>query len=873
MQIRNMRVNHLKNPMGYEITPLSFSWEIEGLPEKEFSFEKENLQKNRESRLWIKCDQAVIYDSDQEEKFLNSIDTRVELTLLPRTRYQWFLELTYGTEKITGESWFETGKASENWQGKWISPVDKITQELNHGGIILEREFEVTHRGEQYRLYMCGLGVYECYLNGHKAGNEYLAPGYHAYDLHLQAQTYDVSDLLKTGKNKIQIWLGDGWFKGRLGFDGGIEHIYGNRLYGIAELWQGFGAAANLLVATDENWKSVKSPVTFSNIYDGEILDAGKLQEENEINQCQKEAVVIKCPENTGKLGDRYSLPIVKNEEFLVKQWITTPKGETVLDFEQNLTGWIEFQASMPKGSGLRFTAGEILQQGCFYHENLRMAKTEFVYLSDGKTRQVRPHFTFYGFRYVKAEVLQDDGSSRPLTPEDPVTGILAVHLRSQIHQTGRIHTGNTMINQLFSNALWSQKDNFLDIPTDCPQRDERLGWTGDAQIFSQTAAANMYVPAFFRKYLWDMRAEQSLINGAVPNIVPRIKEGMISEYASCPWADAGVVIPWNIYLAYGSKTLLEETYPGMKAWIDYQWQQDKNQGDTGLIQSGFHFADWLALDNKEPGPFGATDPLYIASAYYYYGVKTVAEAAEILGYPEAETYKAQAEKIKTAVAATYFDKEGLCKCRTQTGAALAIMFELTPCKEKQGRELSELVEENQNHLNTGFVGTPILCKALSSTGYHKQAVSLLLNEDYPSWLYSVKMGATTIWERWNSLLEDGSMNPEGMNSLNHYSYGSIVSWMYEYLCGIQLDTNHKPEQRAGYKRVRICPLPDPRLKYAEAQMDTAMGTFKSSWKYKEDGNICYEIEIPAGASSVIALPLEKEFAKEAGTYTFIRKI
>lgn len=851
MKVTELRVNHITEPKGYCYEPVSFSWKVE---------EAEGAKTQKYARITVKKGMEVLYDSGEDET-ADSLDYPVQLEMEPRCRYDWTVSVTADNgETAEASSYFETGKQREAWQAQWITPGKEIVDADAMAGYILEKTFQVKEKKDA-RLYICGLGVYECYINGKKVGDEYLAPGYHSYDFHLQTSVYDVSAYLAAGENQIQIWLGEGWFKSRLGFDGGFKNLYGDQLYAIAELY----ADGELVMATGEDWLSRVSPITFSGIYDGEIYDA-------RLEDSQKTCGVVRAaPEKCGELTERYNLPIVKKESFHPIEVIVSPKGETILDFGQNLTGWVEFDCALPEGTQIRLTACEILQDGCFYHENLRLAKTEFIYISNGRKAHVRPHFTFYGFRYMLAERKDGkrdgkdaDGAWRALEKTCKEYNFTAWHLRSDFDQTGWIVTGDSQVNQLFSNALWGQKDNFLDVPTDCPQRDERLGWTGDAQIFSETACYNMYMPAFYRKYLWDMRAEQSILDGAVPNVVPRIKEGMIAEYGSCPWADAGVIIPWNVYLHYGSRTLLAETYPGMKAWVDYERKLEEKEEGGHLIKSGFHFADWLALDNEQPGPFGATDPLYIASAYYYRDAQIIAKSAEILGYEkDAREYAQLAKEIKEAVLAKYFDEDGLCVCHTQTGAAMAIMFGLTDENTgKEGDALSKRVSDNQNHLNTGFVGTTILCPALTETGHHKQAVDLLLNEDYPGWLYSVKLGATTIWERWNSVMSDGHMNPEGMNSLNHYSYGSIEAWMYGYTAGIRA-------LEPGFRRALIEPHPDERLGFVECTLKTAAGTYQSNWKYKEDGLVSYEITVPFGCTGEIRLPDDRQFTAAAGTYIY----
>lgn len=845
MKITDLRVNNLSEPLGYQTFPLSFSWRVE---------DAQNAKKQKWARVCVYKEDVCVFDSGEDES-ADSLDYQVQMECLPRTRYIWTVEVMADNgDTARAESFFETGKMGEEWKGQWMTSSLEASVSP-----VLRKTFTVG-KTKKSRLYICGLGVYEACLNGKKIGDEYLAPGYHSYDFHVQVQTYDVSEFLTEGENTLDIWLGDGWFRGRLGFDGGFTNLYGDRCFAVCELY----CDDVLTVCSGDSWQCKASPVIFSNIYDGEIYDARREKELEE--KTGWESTVLMAPEKCGSLepafengtdtaykalSDRYSLPI-KVKETLFPVALVTPKQEYVLDFCQNMTGWVEFDAAMPEGFGIRLSASEILQDDCFYRDNLRTAKAEFTYISDGKAAHVRPHFTFYGFRYMKVEYLDPQGNVLSEAPGKGAENFAGMHLRSDFDQIGFINTGIEKVNRLFLNALWGQKDNFLDVPTDCPQRDERLGWTGDAQIFSETACYNMYMPAFFRKYLWDFRAEQSIIGGSGPNVVPRLKEGMVAEHGSCPWADAAVVIPWNVYMQYGNKTLLAECYPGMKAWIECQREKEEKLGGPHLIKDGFHFADWLSLDNPAPGPFGATDPLYIASAYYYQGTARVAKAAEILGYEEdAKTYGDLAAQIREAVFAQYYDENGQCKCETQTAAALAIMFDLVPERagglKKEADALKQRVEENNHHLNTGFVGTPNLCPALTRGGYHKTAVDLLLNEEFPGWLYCVNMGATTIWERWNSVEPDGHLNPDGMNSLNHYSYGSIESWMYGDVCGI------RPAQ-AGYRKAVIMPHADERFGFVDGVLKTSAGTYRSAWTCNEDHTVTYEIEIPFNAEAEVTI-------------------
>ena len=522
MKLHDLRVCNLTEPLGFAMEEPVFSWTAEG-----------GVGEACSVSLRIRAAGETVFDSGGTPS-ADSLGWTVPLRLLPRTRYDYTLRIgTADGQYAEASSFFETGKRDEPWTARWISPAQ------DRDSALLRRRFSCEKREGPARLYLCGLGVYEAYLNGEKIGGEYLAPGYHAYDFHLAVQTYDVTALLREGENSLVIALGEGWFKGRLGFEGGYTNLYGDRLYAIAELWQG----DTLLTATDESWEELRSPIRFANIYDGETWNA----------RIQPEIVgpaELVAPEGCGPLQDRVGLPVVECDRFPVKELIRTPKGDTILDFGQNLTGWVRFSCALQEGASISLTAGEILQDGEFYHENYRTAVSRFTYISDGTAREVRPHFTFFGFRYMKVDC------DHPVRPED----FTAVHLRSAVPQIVTLHTGSAPVNRLFQNALWGMKDNFLDVPSDCPQRDERLGWTGDAQAISATACQSLYMPAFYRKYLWDMRAEQSVLGGSVPNVVPRIKQGMIGEHGSSPWADAAVIIPWNVWSYYGSRELLRET-------------------------------------------------------------------------------------------------------------------------------------------------------------------------------------------------------------------------------------------------------------------------------------------------------------------------
>lgn len=853
--------------------PAVLSWKQEGKPDR--------------ICISVRSGEKIVHRQETQDPSA-FLCTKLTCSLLPCTAYEITVRAEGNGEAAEETICIFTGKKSSPWEGAWITaPGDPDVP------FSLRKTFFLDALPERAVFLYCGLGLSEVFVNGKRAGTEVLTPGYHAYDSHVFADGVDVTDLLSVGENTIRVDLADGWYRGRIGFGGGYSRVYGERNALIGELWCG----GTCILKTDESWLSSSQDVLFSSIYDGEIQDPGYL--------LRKKTPVSCCslwhPEAIGPLTDRLNPKAVTGEGLPVQQILHTKQNELVLDFGQEITGWMTFAipegTSLKAGQALVFQTGEVLQDGCFWNENYRTARSRFSYVHDGRTGEVRPRFTFFGFRYLRVQLLEDPRVVTEKIPvEDPVPGgrteetcrvltgrditdalpdaavaalsITAVPVCSDLAQTGFLKSGNGSVNQLFSNVLWGQRGNFLDVPTDCPQRDERLGWTGDAQIFSETALFQYDCTAFFRKYLYDCRAEQIKVGGSLPNTVPRLNRGMVASFGASPWADAACVIPWNLYRACGDRELLKECLPGMRMLVDAIRNEEAKLPGPYLVKSGFHFGDWLALDNKEPGPFGATDPLFLASAYYYEDARHTAEAFKILGEEDqAKEYQSLAEDILSAIRAKYFDPNGLCRIRTQTAAAISIMMGLNPSEEardRQGDHLAALVHENGDHLSTGFVGTRFLLPALSETGHHDAAVTLLLQHDIPSWLYEVEMGATTIWERWNSLLLDGRANPDGMNSFNHYSFGSIAGWAARYLGGIK-------ECTPGYQRAEIHPFPDKRLGSFSIRQDTPSGTYRCRWTYGEEGEVLIEVTVPDGCTADFAAG-EIRRTLEAGSWHFSRK-
>lgn len=823
MKINKMRTNRIKNPLGFDIERPVFSWQVAESEEKYQKAARIEVSLNPEFT-------EVIYDSGMSSAICSS-GYEVQLKKKSRTRYYWRVTVYTEQEEVQSEAaWFETAKEDEVWKGKWITP------NMDHDIFpIMTKSINIGKPIQKARAYICGLGVYECYINGQKAGNEYLAPGCNAYDKWLQYQTYDVSNLLQGGENSFEISLGNGWYKGRMSgtkvYEGEGEGIYGNQFLLLCEIVLTFADGTTEVVGSDETWQAMRSKILASNIYDGETYDARILQNEVFTVRC------IEAP--AAKLIARRSIPVIQHE-ILRPVLICTPAGEQVLDFGQNLTGQFRFKVKEKRNREIILTCGEILQQGNFYNENYRTAKAEYRYFCDGTCVMARPQFTFYGFRYLKVEGIET------VEPKD----FEAIVLYSDLETTGNIKTGNTLVNQLIENTMWGQKGNFLDNPTDCPQRDERLGWTGDAQMFSATACYQMDCAAFFSKYHYDLSQEQQAAGGSVPMIVPTFGN---PAYDSCAWGDAATIIPWNLYLFYGDVSKLREEFPSMRAWVDKIRRVDEEHGGKRLWTTGFHFGDWLSLDAKKEGTStGGTDPYFIASAYYCYSARLTAKAAAVLGHKELQQeYETLSKEVEAAIRKEYFSGTGRATIQTQTAYTLALWMNLIPedWTKRTIDGLAEALKERGNYLATGFVGTPLLCPALSEYGRSDLAYTLLLNENYPGWLYEVKKGATTIWERWNSVLEDGSMNPKGMNSLNHYAYGSIVGWIYRYAAGIQPLEDHP-----GFKRIRFAPNADQRLGNLEAVFQSVSGRYTVKWHFNEQNYVCCQLSIPFDANAELWL-------------------
>lgn len=833
--LRELLIEYRENPLGIDEKP-RFSWKLKS--------EKQNVVQ-KSYQIQVVSQGKLMWDSGRVESDQSVLVPYEGKELEPTTLYQVQVSVwdNYG-EMGQAFGSFETGlMGEENWKAKWIT--HGLPKEETACPVFV-RKFSVAKKVKSARLYATACGVYEASVNGKKAGDAFLAPGWTSYHKRIQYQTYDITSLL-TEENEVAITVGNGWYKGELGFDARPD-IYGGRTALLAMVQIEYEDGETEAIGTDENWTVETGVIRFSEIYHGETQDytIGK--------QKSKNAVLFEETDRIGRIVTQESEPVRVTKRFAVQEKIITPKGEVVFDFGQNMAGLVEVRLPKDAGGKLVIRHAEALDKdGNFYTENLRTAQCTDTYIY-GDTQvgmTVMPHFTFHGFRYICVEGVGENVASEDFT---------ACALHTDMPHTGTFSSDNHLVSRLQRNIEWGQRGNFLDIPTDCPQRDERLGWTGDAQVFCGTASYNFHTALFFRKWLRDMAAETSAEWG-VPHVVPNI---LGEQAGAAAWSDAATIIPWTLYQVYGDKEMLAEQFPMMKTWVDYIHARTS---ENGLWQTGFQYGDWLALDIESGSTdrTGGTDKYLVANAYYAYSVRIVRDAATALGYmAEEKEYGKLYKKIVDAINQEFITRTGRLVSETQTACVLMLYFDLAK-PEYRDRILGTLIRnigEHHNHLTTGFVGTPYLCHCLSENEQHELANEIFMKEDFPGWLYAVKKGATTIWERWNSVLENGDFDESGMNSLNHYAYGSIGSWLYEKAAGIQ-------SLEPGYKKIRIRPMLTKGMTEVSAEFESVYGTIKSAWSCKE-GKISVDIVIPANTTAVICLPeKEEELTAGSGSYHY----
>ena len=826
----NLRTEYQFNPIGIDSKKPRLSWQIQS--------EKQNVMQTG-YRLQFSATSdfvQVFYDT----KIVESPElTQIKYpgpSLSPHQRLYWRVMVltTQGKSSFSDPAFFETGFMDSSWEGKFIEPAEKFVSESPCP--VLKKKFQLREKPISATLYITALGMYRAHINGTQIDQDMLAPGWTSYSNHIQYQTYDVSDMFTKGENMISVILGSGWYMGRLAWENKRNH-YGDRGALLAQLIIKYQDTTTQTIATDETWKSCESAVIFSEIYDGEKYDARKDSGLGAASYDSQYNAKLYNAADFNIIGQ--NTPGVRViDEISPVNVITTPKGDTVLDFGQNMVGWVRVEANGKKDEEIHLLHGEVMQGGEFFNDNMRTAKTEAIYILSGNGKETfEPHFTFFGFRYVKVD--KYPGKVKP----ENFKGIV---ISSYLEYAGSFECSNTKVNKLFQNIIWGQKGNFIDIPSDCPQRDERLGWTGDTQMFAATACYNSLAAPFYAKWLKDLAYDQ-YENGGVPSVIPDV---LHNEIASCAWGDAAVIIPMTLYEIYQDKHVLEKQYSSMKKWVEYI--RNRSRGES-IWETDFHFSDWLSYDGYGlTKVLGATPVPLVATAFYYHSTQLLAKAADILGKgKDKDEYEKLANKIKKAFNREFVTPAGRISGETQTAYTLSLHFGLLDKKliSVASKHLCELVRREKHRITTGFAGTSYIAHVLSNNSYNEDAYKMLLNEECPGWLYPVNMGATTIWERWDSLMPDGTVNPDSMNSFNHYAYGSIGHWLYSNVLGIM------PLQ--GYSIFQIAPKPSKQLEWAKGCTDTLYGKVTVSWEYEKD-KFSIEIKIPCNCKAHVILPNAK---------------
>lgn len=843
--VTELRTEHHADPVGIDVTTPRFSWKIKS-SRRDVVQTAYQLRVARSTRD-VQRGRNLLWDTGQVASDQSLYVPYGGPALVSGQRYHWQVRIWDDSGRASSWStpaFWEMGLLNpSDWQAKWISPDWEEETNASQPAPLLRGEFRLSGRVASARAYVTSLGLYELYLNGRKVGDQVFTPGWTSYANQIQVQTYDVTDLLRTGENAVGAMLGDGWYRGYIGFQG-QRNFYGDRLALLAQIVVTYADGQSETFGTNREWKATTGPILLSDIYNGETYDARLEKEGWTLTGYDatdwKGVRMLEAPD--AKLVSPAGPPVRRIQEITPVDRLTTPEGDVVFDMGQNLVGRIRLRVEGPAGTTVTLRHAEVLDKdGNFYTANLRAAKQLVSYtLKGGGPEVYEPYFTFQGFRYVAI-----DG----YPGEPPLDALTAVVIHSDMKPAGRFETSDPLINQLQHNIVWGQKGNFLDVPTDCPQRDERLGWTGDAQVFLRTAAFNYDVAGFFEKWLADLAYDQ-YDNGSVPHVIPNVlaKDGR-SSAGSAAWADAATVIPWDLYERYADRRLLERQYPSMKAWVDYIRGR---AGDNFLWMGDAHFGDWLAFaTTRSDYPGATTSKDLIATAYYARSAELVARAAEVLGQPdEARAYRELAEQVKEAFLREFVSPNGRIGEATQTAYVVALSFDLLPESLRQ-QAADRLAEDVRRfgHLTTGFVGAADLTHVLSTFGHLDVAYQLLARTDYPSWLYPVTRGATTIWERWDGLKPDGTFQSAGMNSFNHYAYGAVGDWMYRVMAGIRPDPN-----QPGYKHIRIEPRPGGTFTNVSASLDSPYGPVGSSWKLT-DGRMVLEVNVPANTSATILLP------------------
>lgn len=725
------------------------------------------------------------------------------------------------------------------WAAEMVKPLSD--QGVGKQSPFLRKSFSYSGNDSSVLLRISALGLYRAFINGQRVGNDLLTPGWTSYWDRLSYQTYDVAPLLRQGANTIDIWLGDGWYRSRMMWPRNeLINTYGSDVAAIAELR---GSSGNVIVATDGTWTSGLTPVMKSGIYFGESYDARA-----EAGNATEGAVIVAdfdksrlLPHEVNGVRELASLPVASS--------FTDSQGRKVYDFGQNAGGYVAFTVEGKPGAKLVIEHAELLDHmGQFDRESMRSAEARVEYVLKGNgPESYRPTFSFFGFRYARIAI---EGEAR-------ITAIEMIPISSAIQRTGTFSSANPLVNRLVENTVWSQRSNFIEVPTDCPQRDERLGWTGDAQVFARTACYLHESHGMLVKYVRELIADQRP-DGAIPHVVPdptRNHEDIVPGfYGSTGWGDAICVIPWTLYTHYGDKGILEEALPAMIRWNDFVWSISDGpivRPPSGWGARGFTFGDWLQPQGDFAKPYPTIGDDAAATIYLYISSHLAAKAAEAIGDEvQAKRLNERAEQVKKAYQREFITASGRTGYNDQTSYALGFLWDLIPAEHYAVAKdyFKETIARAHGRIGTGFIGTPALLPALVKIGEADLAASVFLQEGLPGWLFQVKMGATTIWERWNALNEDGVAFDPQMNSYNHYAYGAVCQWLLEGVAGFRPDPG-----QPGFKHIFFEPTIIPALSPVAAAHDSPAGRIEAGWVV--DGHkVTYDVTVPEGASGTVVL-------------------
>ena len=857
VSICDLKVENMSSPLGIGNSNPRFSWRTE-------SDTADFIQKSYQIKLYE--GDECLWDSQVVES-----PESLNITGCPRLRacrrYSFQVTVTdqNNNSYTSGKSFFETGMLQKKWRALWISGIHNgdVKQPVNY----LRKSFDLSKPVASARLYSTALGVYECFLNGQKISEDCMAPGWTDYFFRVQHQTYDVTALLKEGRNAIGVKLGEGWYSGTISRRRNSNlPSYGTHPAFLGEIHVTYVDGTTECIASNKSWKcSIGGPERFSDIYDGEFYDSRYFMgrwnhaeyDDAGWSQCQEknrriEIVGIASP----PVRRMEQVVPVKFTDIDPELWekepcIPRPKRLTIVDFGQNLVGRIKLKLTLPDGAMLMIKHCEMLKpDGSLFH-NLRSARATIQIIGNGKEFEYEPLFTFFGFRYLQINDLPES--------VDPYS-ITAQVMYTDLERTGYFNCSDELINKLYSNQLWSNKSNYLDLPTDCNQRDERLGWLADAWVFADTASYNFDVAGFFTKYIADVNLSRTGY-GEYPQYAPFFAVNHLdadfygTDYykGHNAWADGAIICPYIMYCKYNDRKILSDHYENMKKWIFFQ---EENSDD--YIRCSCVWRDWLNHDD-------ASSEELLSTAFFAWGTELMVKIAGILGF---ESDAAEFQQIHDRIFAAYnrkFIVDGKLLETSQTAALLTLAFKLCPAEYEKNilQQLLDNIEKNGNRLSTGFLGTPFLLPVLFEHGCGEVAEKLLFQTEFPSWLYPVLQGATSIWERWDGYTVEKGIKNEMMNSFNHYSYGSVASCFYAVLGGVRQDLS-----ATGFRKVIIKPYFSKKLDFVETSYTSAYGKISVNWK-RSGKTISVNIHIPANVTALISLPGETEKSVGSGTYIF----